>query len=71
MVLEIKNHLFRHAAANDHGNAIYNDSKIIESDFKSNASKRRFAESLLIKELRPTGNVQGKSVELKLFNHLP
>ena len=59
-----KSHLFSHAVVNDHRNAsLKNNWKW----FQNNTSKRKVAESLLIKELRPTLNVQ-KSVELKLFN---
>ena len=59
-----KSHLFRHAVVNEHRN----DFKIIGSSFRSNTFKRKIAEALLTKELRPTLNIQEKSVELKLSN---
>ena len=42
--------------------------KIIDMNFSNNKRKRKIAESLWIKDLRPTLNVQEKSVPLKLFN---
>ena len=66
-----KSHLFRHAVVNNHRNASYDHFKIIGSGFRNNTFKRNVAETLLIKESRPTLNVQEKSVELKLFNYFP
>ena len=63
-----KSHLFQHAVVNKHRNASYDDFKIIGSGFRNKTLKRMVAEALLIKQLRPTLNVQEKSVELKLFN---
>ena len=63
-----KSYLFRHAVVNEHRNASYDDFKLIGSGFRNNTFKRKVAEALLIKELRPTLNIQEKSVELKLFN---
>ena len=60
--------LFRHAVVNEHRNASYDDFKIIGSGFRNNTFIRKVAKALLIKELRPTLNIQEKSVELKLFN---
>ena len=54
-----KSHLFRHAVVNVHGNASYDDFKIIEVASETTRLKER---------LRPTLNIQEKSVELKLFN---
>ena len=42
--------------------------KIIDMNFSNNKKKRKIAESLWIKDLRPTLNVQKKSIPLKLFN---
>ena len=42
--------------------------KIIDMNFSNNKSKCKTAESLWIKHLRPTLNVQEKSITLKLFN---
>ena len=42
--------------------------KMIDINFSNNKSKRKIVESLWIKYLRPTLNVQDKLVPLKLFN---
>ena len=42
--------------------------KIIDMNFSNNKRKRKIAESLWIKDLRPILKVQDKSVALKLFN---
>ena len=46
------------------------DFKIINMNFSNNKRKRKIAESLWIKDLRPTLNVQEKSIPLKLFNQM-
>ena len=61
-------HLFTHAVIHEHRNASYNNFHIIGSGFRNNSFKRKVAEALLIKEFKPTLNVQEKSVELKLYN---
>ena len=53
-----KSHLLKQAVVNNHQNSSYVDFKIIKSGFRNNTFKRRVAEALLIKELRPTLNVQ-------------
>ena len=65
---DCKSHLLKHAVANNHRSVSYDDFKIIGSGFRNNTFKRKVAEALLIKELRPTLNVQEKSIELKLLN---
>ena len=42
--------------------------KIIDINFSNSKRKRKIAESLWIKDLRPTLNVLEKPVPLKLFN---
>ena len=44
------------------------DFKIIDKTFHNNKRKRKNAEVLWIKDLRPTLNTQDKSVQLKLYN---
>ena len=41
---------------------------ITDMNFSNNKRKRKIAESLWIKDLRPTLNVQEKSIPLKLSN---
>ena len=43
------------------------DFKIIDKNFHNNKRKRKIAEALWMKDLRPTLNTQEKSIQLKLF----
>ena len=52
-----------------HPNTSKTDFKIISSGFKNNCCRRKIAEAILIKQIKPSLNVQEKSYELKLFNH--
>ena len=61
-------HLFKHSCIKNHLNTSKTDFKIISSEFKNNYFRRKIAEALLIKQIRPSLNVQEKSYELKLFN---
>ena len=45
-----------------------NNYKIVEKGYNNNVRKRKIAEALLIKEMKPTLSKQDNSVELKLFN---
>ena len=40
----------------------------IGSGYRNNARRRKIAEALLVKKLKPTLNIQEKLVSLKLFN---
>ena len=42
--------------------------KIIDMNFSNNKWKRKIVDSLWIKDVRPTLNVQDKSILLKLIN---
>ena len=44
------------------------DFSIISRNFNGNKRKQKIAESLRIKQLRPTLNIHDKLVPLKLFN---
>ena len=61
-------YFFKHAVVHDHRNASYDVFKIVGSGFRKNTFKRKFADAILIKELRSNLNIQEKSIELKLFN---
>ena len=63
---DLKSHILRHTVESGHANVSYEDFKIIAKNFNNNL--RKIAESLLIKEKRPTLNTHDKSVPLKLFN---
>ena len=65
---DLKSHILRHSVESGHANVSCEDFKIIAKNFNNNSWKRKIAESLLIKEKRPTLNIHDKSVPLKLFN---
>ena len=65
---DMKSHILRHSVESGHANVSYEDFKIIAKNFNNNSWKRKIAESLLIKEKRPTLNIHDKSVPSKLFN---
>ena len=61
-------HLFKHSCIKNHPNTSKTDFKIINSGFKNNYCRRKIVEVLLIKQIKPSLDVQEKSYELKLFN---
>ena len=63
-----KSHILKHSLETGHEHVKSSDFSIISKNFNGNKSKRKIAESLLIKQLRPTLNIHDKSVPLKLFN---
>ena len=63
-----KSHLFEHAGNTGHENVNIDNFEILSSGYKNNKFKRKLAEALHIKHVRPTLNVQEQSVPLKLFN---
>ena len=63
-----KPHIFKHSSENCHQHFDTNNFKIIGNGFKNNSFKRKVSEALLIKQIKPSLNVQEKSIELKLFN---
>ena len=64
---DLKSHILRDPVESGHANISYEDFKIIAKNFNNNSRKRKIAQSLLIKEKRPTLNIHDKSVPLKLF----
>ena len=64
---DLKSHILRHLVESGHANVGYEDFKIIGKNLNNDYWKARIAESLLIKEKRPTLNTHDKSVPLKLF----
>ena len=61
-------HLFKHAKVPNHKTVKLDDFKIIEKGYKRSKFRRKFAESLHIKEKHSSLNNQEASVPLKLFN---
>ena len=67
-VRDLKSHILRHSVESGHAKISSEDLKIIVKNFNKNSWKRKIAESLLIKEKRPTLNIHDKSLPLELFN---
>ena len=65
---DAKSHLVKHAIEKCHKYPKIEDFNIIGKGYRSNKFKWKVAESLLIKDVRPTLNTHEKSVPLKLFN---
>ena len=63
-----KSHLFRHSVQHNNKNLERQDFKILGKGYRNNAMKRKISEALYCRELKPTLNVQEKSIDLKLFN---
>ena len=63
-----KSHIFKHSSEKCRLHFHTNSFKIIRNGFKNNSFKRKVSEALLIKQIKPSLNVQEKSIELKLFN---
>ena len=61
-------HMVKHNIETSHTDVNAANLKINDMNFSNNKRKRKIAESLWIKDLRPTLNVQEKSIPLKLFN---
>ena len=61
-------YVYKHCIETGHRSPDINDFKIIGSNVCKNVLKRKIAEALLIKQLKPTLNKQEKSIELKRFN---
>ena len=65
---DTKSHVLKHSSEKEHVEVTQEDFKIIGSHFKNNRLKTKIAEALLIKQERPTLNIQDQSVELNLLN---
>ena len=63
-----KSHLLKHYIEKDLENVTSVDFRILSNGFRGNIKKRKVAEALLIREIKPTLNVQGQSFPLQLFN---
>ena len=61
-------HVLKHSMDYGHTPPSFEDFKVINKGFGGNTYKRKLSEALLIKQLKPTLNVQEKSIPLKLFN---
>ena len=61
-------HIFKHCVAADHQFLSSDDLRIVGRNYKNNKGKQKIAEALLIKNLKPSLNVQENSVALKPLN---
>ena len=61
-------HIFKYYVAADHQFSSCDNLRIVDRNYSNNKRKQKIAEALLIKNLKPSLNVQEKSVALKLFN---
>ena len=55
---EKSSHLLRHSVVKNHTEVLVNNFKVIGWNYRNNVRKRKVAEALLIKQFRPTLNVQ-------------
>ena len=65
---DFNSNLLKHAFENNHQRFSEKDLKIIVNGFRGNNKKRKVAEALLIREIKPTLNIQDQSVPLQLFS---
>ena len=63
-----KSHLVKHAVENGHRYPDMIDFRIVGKGYRNITFKRKIAESLLIKDMRPSLNIHEKSVPLKLLD---
>ena len=61
-------HLFKHSVESRHDPVLKNDFRIIGKGYRNNTSRRKIAEGLFMKKMKPSLNIQEKSVKLELFN---
>ena len=61
-------HLVKHEGETGHLPVDTANFEVIGRGYCNNARRRKIAEALLVKKLKPTLNIQCKSVLLKLFN---
>ena len=58
-------HLFKHSVESRHDPVLKNDFRIIGKGYRSNTSRTKIAEALFIKKMKPSLNIQEKSVKLE------
>ena len=61
-------HVTKHSQLNGHKPVSLENFEIIGSNFKNNEYCRKIAESILIKRLKPSLNIQDMSIPIELFN---
>ena len=61
-------HLFKHSVESGHDLVLKNDFRIMGKGYRNNICRRKHVETLLIKKMKHSLNIQEKSVKLGLFN---
>ena len=61
-------HLVKHARETGHLPVDTANFEVVGSGYRNDTRRRKIAETLLLKKLKPTLNIQEKSVPLKRFN---
>ena len=64
----VRSHLFKHAVESGHEVLDVTYYSIIGKGYRNNNRKRKIAEALLIKEIKPTPNRKDQSIALKIFS---
>ena len=65
---DCNSHLFKHSVESRHDPVLKSDFRIIGKGYRNNISRRKRAEALITKKIKPSLNIQEKSVKLELFN---
>ena len=65
---DVNSHLYKHFIETGHQTLEISDFRTIGNGYGNNWKKRRIAEALLVKEIKPTLNKQDKSIPLKHLN---
>ena len=60
-------HLFKHSVKSRHNPVLKNDFIIIGKGYRNNIRRRKIAEALFIKKMKPSLDIQETSVKLELF----
>ena len=68
---DTSSHNFKHCVVADHQFVSCDDLRIVGRNYYKDKQKQKIEEALSIKNLKPSLNVQEKSVALKLFNYFP
>ena len=61
-------HLFKHSVKSMHDPVLKNNFRIMGKGYRNNSSRRKISEALFIKKMKPSVNIQEKSVKFELFN---
>ena len=60
-------HLLKDSVESRHDPVLKNDFRIMGKGYRNSTSRRKIAEALFIKKMKPSLNIQDKFVKLELF----